>query len=382
MFDIATIVKTAGYLGVSAIVFAESGLLVGFFLPGDSLLFTAGILSAAGFLNIRILIPLVFLSAILGDNVGYFFGRKFGVKLFQKEDSFFFKKSNTEKAARFFEKHGNRSIVLARFVPVIRTFVPVIAGVAHMNYRKFYLSNIVGGLLWACGLPLLGYWLGAVIPDIDRYLLPIVGVIIFISILPVIKMWFSGLAKNNVGKKEVIRILKKGGIGVLPTDTIYGLVGCALASETVEHLYQVRKRSPEKPFIILIGEVKDLELFGIREDCEEVKTARMSWPGKVSIILPCDNPNFEYLHRGTKMLAFRLPDDQKLSEILKETGPLVAPSVNHEGKPFASTIEEAKNYFGNEIDFYEDGGVIDSEPSAILKIIGSEITIIRGGADK
>ncbi len=382
MFDIVALIKTVGYLGISAIVFAESGLLVGFFFPGDSLLFTAGVLSAAGFLNIWILIPFVFLAAVLGDNVGYFFGRKFGIKLFQKEESFFFKKSNVEKASRFFEKHGNRSIILARFVPVIRTFIPMIAGVAGMEYRKFYLSNIIGGLLWACGLPLLGYLLGEVVPDIDRYLLPIVGVIIFISILPVIKMWFVGLAKKNVGTKEIIRILKEGGIGVIPTDTIYGLVGCALIPETVERLYQVRKRSPEKPFIILIREVKDLQIFGIREDGEEVKIAKKSWPGKVSIILPCNDPKFEYLHRGTKTLAFRLPDNKTLSEILKETGPLIAPSANHEGKPFAPTIEEAKKYFGNDVDFYEDGGRMESQPSVILKIVGSEITIIRGTSEK
>ena len=379
MFDIVSIIKTAGYFGVAAIVFAESGLLIGFFFPGDSLLFTAGVLASAGFLNIWILVPLVFLSAVLGDNVGYFFGRKAGEKLFQKEDSLFFKKSNVIRAERFFEKHGNRSVILARFVPVVRTFVPMIAGVGRMEYRKFYLSNIIGGLLWACGLPVLGYLLGETVPDIDRYLLPIIGAIIFLSVLPVIKMWFSGFAKNNVGKKEIIRILKEGGVGVLPTDTIYGLVGCALSEPTVARVYQVRKRKPEKPLIILIGAIKDLRLFGISEESEEVKIAQKSWPGKVSIILPCDDSRFEYLHRGTKTLAFRFPDKQELLDILEKTGPLVAPSANREGEPPAVTIQEAKDYFGNEIDFYEDGGVIKSEPSAIFKITGRETTIIREG---
>jgi len=191
MFDIIPLIKTAGYLGICLIVFAESGLLIGFFFPGDSLLFTAGFLASAGFLNIWILIPLVFLSAVLGDNVGYIFGKKAGEKLFQKEESFFFKKSNVEKARVFFEKNGNRSIILARFVPVVRTFVPMIAGIGRMEYRKFYLSNLIGGFLWACGLPLLGYLLGETITDVDRYLLPIIGAIVIISILPVIKMWFS-----------------------------------------------------------------------------------------------------------------------------------------------------------------------------------------------
>ncbi len=382
MFDIISIIKTAGYFGVSAIVFAESGLLIGFFLPGDSLLFTAGVLAAAGFLNIWILVPLVFVSAVLGDNVGYFLGKKAGEKLFQKEDSFFFKRSNVEKAARFFEKHGRRSVVLARFVPVVRTFVPMIAGVGHMEYRKFYLSNIAGGFLWACGLPILGYFLGKTIPDIDKYLLPIVGVIILISVFPVFKMWLSGLAKKNVGKEGIIKILKEGGIGVLPTDTIYGLVGRALSEKTVARMYEARKRNPEKPFIILIGGIADLGLFGISENSEEVKLAEKSWPGKVSIILPCDNPKFEYLHRGTKTLAFRLPDYPELLEILKETGPLVAPSANHEGKVPALTIQEAENYFKNDIDFYEDGGTMESEPSTLLKITGGEIIIIRNGAGK
>jgi membrane-associated protein len=191
MFDIIAIIKTAGYFGVTAIIFAESGLLVGFFFPGDSLLFTAGVLAGAGFLNVWILVPLVFLAAVLGDNVGYYIGKKVGEKLFQKEESFFFRRSNVDKAKAFFEKHGQRSIVLARFVPVVRTFVPTVAGVGQMHYGQFFRANLLGGALWACGLPILGYFLGAVIPDIDRYLLPIIGVIVILSVLPVLKMWFN-----------------------------------------------------------------------------------------------------------------------------------------------------------------------------------------------
>jgi membrane-associated protein len=191
MFDIVALIKAAGYFGVAAIIFAESGLLFGFFLPGDSLLFTAGVLSSAGFLDIRILVPLVFLSAILGDNVGYYLGRRAGEKLFDREESFFFKRSNVQKAKSFFEKYGQSSIVLARFVPIVRTFVPMVAGVGQMNYRQFFRANLLGGALWACGLPILGYFLGETVPDIDRYLLPIVGAIIFISVLPMVKMWFS-----------------------------------------------------------------------------------------------------------------------------------------------------------------------------------------------
>lgn len=187
MFDIVALVTAAGYLGIFAIVFAESGLLIGFFFPGDSLLFTAGILSAAGVLNVWLLAPLVFAAAVLGDNVGYAIGKKAGEKLFQKEDSFFFRRSHVEKTKDFFARYGVKAIVLARFVPIVRTFVPTLAGVGEMRYKTFLAYNIIGGALWGFGLTLAGYFLGSIIPDIDRYLLPIVLVIIFVSVLPVLK---------------------------------------------------------------------------------------------------------------------------------------------------------------------------------------------------
>lgn len=177
--------------------------------------------------------------------------------------------------------------------------------------------------------------------------------------------------------KDSIQILKNGGVGVLATDTLYGVVGGALFPETVERIYHVRKRSLDKPFIVLIESVNDLEIFGLSPNSEEVKLALAYWHGKVSIILPCDNPKFEYLHRGTKMLAFRIPDKSELLKILKETGPLVAPSANTEGKLSATSINEAKNYFGDEVDFYNDSGCVNSEPSTILKILGNKISVIR-----
>ncbi len=187
MFDIVTLVKTAGYLGVCAIVFAESGLLIGFFFPGDSLLFTAGILSAAGLFNIWLLAPAVFLAAVLGDNTGYYIGKKAGEKLFQKKESFFFRKSYVEKTKKFFERYGMKAVILARFVPIARTFVPTLAGVGQMRYRTFFLYNIIGGALWGLGMPFAGYFLGNAVPHIDRYLLPIILGIIFVSVLPVVK---------------------------------------------------------------------------------------------------------------------------------------------------------------------------------------------------
>jgi membrane-associated protein len=193
MFDVVELIKTVGYLGIFGIVFAESGLMVGFFFPGDSLLFTAGVLASAQFLNIWILIPLVFSAAILGDNIGYWIGRKAGEKLFDRENSFFFRRSNAEKAKQFFAEHGSRAVILARFVPVVRTFVPVVAGIGKMDYKKFFLFDLIGGVVWGIGLPLAGFLLGTSVPDIDRYLLPIIAVIIFLSLIPVIKMWWPTL---------------------------------------------------------------------------------------------------------------------------------------------------------------------------------------------
>ena len=187
MFDLVSLIKTAGYLGLFGIVFAESGLFVGFFLPGDSLLFTAGILAAQGFLNIWILVFLVFLGAVLGDNFGYGFGRKVGPMIFKREDSIIFHKQNLERAKAFYEQYGKKTIILARFLPGVRTFAPILAGVGQMHYRTFVSYNVIGGLIWGMGMPFLGYFLGSTIPNIDRYLLPIIIFIIVISVVPTLR---------------------------------------------------------------------------------------------------------------------------------------------------------------------------------------------------
>jgi membrane-associated protein len=184
MFDLPSLVQAAGYFGLFGIIFAESGLLIGFFLPGDSLLFTAGFLATQGFLDIYILIPLLFIAAVLGDSVGYTFGYRLGPKIFKKEDSRFFHKDNLIKAQEFFKNYGGKAIIIARFIPVVRTFAPILAGVGKMPYPTFIVFNIIGALLWAVGVTALGYWLGSIIPDVDRYLLPIIIAIVVISILP------------------------------------------------------------------------------------------------------------------------------------------------------------------------------------------------------
>lgn len=183
-FDLINLIKTTGYLGLFAIIFAESGLFIGFFLPGDSLLFTAGFLASQGFLDIEPLIVITAAAAILGDNFGYTFGKKIGPRIFKKKDSLLFHKDNLEKARVFYEKHGPKTLVLARFMPVIRTFAPILAGVGNMKWTTFVFYNFFGGLLWTVGLNSLGYFLGNTIPNIDKYLLPIIALIIFLSILP------------------------------------------------------------------------------------------------------------------------------------------------------------------------------------------------------
>lgn len=185
-FDLPHLIQSLGYFGVWAIVFAESGLLVGFFLPGDSLLFTSGFLASQPVtaIDIRVMIFDCFVCAVLGDNVGYATGHRFGRRLFQKEDSWLFHKKYLVTAQKFYEKHGKKAIVLARFMPIVRTFAPIVAGIGSMHYRTFMSYNLIGGLIWTVGITLLGYYLGQVIPDVDKYLLPIVLLIIVISIAP------------------------------------------------------------------------------------------------------------------------------------------------------------------------------------------------------
>ncbi|MBI2310021.1 VTT domain-containing protein [Candidatus Collierbacteria bacterium] len=185
-YDLQSLITSIGYLGIFGMAFAESGLFFGFFLPGDSLLFTAGFLASQKIFNIWILLPLITLGAIGGDSIGFWTGRKFGSWLVKQKESFFFQKSHLEAAKRFYDRHGGKTLILARFMPAIRTFAPIVAGMADMHYGSFITYNVIGGLLWSFGLTLLGYFLGSVIPNADKYLLPIIGVIILASVLPAI----------------------------------------------------------------------------------------------------------------------------------------------------------------------------------------------------
>lgn len=180
--DLPAVIKTFGLLGVWAIVFVETGLFFGVLLPGNSMLFTAGVFASQGLFNIGVLTMGVFVCAVLGNNVGYATGDRFGRKLFTKEDSWFFHKKHLITAHNFYERHGKTTILMARFLPIIRTFGCIVAGMAEMNYRTFLIYNVLGGVVWGFGMPLLGYSLGNLIgEDIDRYLLPIILLIITTS---------------------------------------------------------------------------------------------------------------------------------------------------------------------------------------------------------
>ncbi len=210
MFDLRMIFEKFGiyaYAIIFFIIFAESGLFFGFFLPGDSLLFTAGFLASQHLLDIRVLAVLCFIAAVSGDSVGYAFGRKFGRRLFHRKDSILFSQHNLQSAEVFYEKHGKKTIVLARFIPVIRTFAPIVAGIGDMHYQTFIFYNIIGGLLWAVGITMLGFFLGQFIPadTMDKYLLLIIMIIVAISVLPAV--WH--ILKEENHRKEIMKMLKK-----------------------------------------------------------------------------------------------------------------------------------------------------------------------------
>lgn len=208
-FDLPQIIETIGYFGVFAIIFAESGLLIGFFLPGDSLLFTAGFLASQGFMDIHLLALGCFIAAVTGDSVGYYIGHKWGRRLFHKEDSLLFHKDHLMRAEKFYEKYGGKTIIIARFVPIVRTFAPVVAGIGKMKYTTFISYNLIGGLIWAVAIPYAGYFLGRSIPDIDKVLLPVIALIIIISVLPSAVEIFKHKDNRDKVREFVKKKLKK-----------------------------------------------------------------------------------------------------------------------------------------------------------------------------
>jgi membrane-associated protein len=221
--DLVDVIIGLGIFAILLVIFAESGLLIGFFLPGDSLLFTAGVLYHAGVLPGNVPIPfvlflfLLFIAAVLGDTVGYWFGRKAGPRIFNKPDSRLFKQSHIQKAQEFYERHGGKTIIIARFVPIVRTFAPIVAGTANMHYNRFLMFNVVGGFIWTFGITSLGYFAGAAFEaagvDIDQALLPIIAVIVLVSILPPVVHILKEKNQREAlwnGTKKQIRTLFSG----------------------------------------------------------------------------------------------------------------------------------------------------------------------------
>ncbi|MGI9140281.1 MAG: DedA family protein [Gemmatimonadaceae bacterium] len=197
--DLPSLIKWGGYVGLTIIIFTETGLLVGFFLPGDSLLVTAGLLASQGFLNVYIMGALLTVAAIVGDSVGYSIGRAAGPRLFRREDSFFFNKKHLYRAHDFYLRHGGKTIVIARFVPILRTFAPVVAGAANMPYRRFIFFNIAGGVFWIWSMLMVGYVLGRYIPGIENHIEIVIFIVIGLSLVPILIEYLKsrGRAKES-----------------------------------------------------------------------------------------------------------------------------------------------------------------------------------------
>jgi membrane-associated protein len=185
------IIAAVGVFGIILIIFAETGLFFGFFFPGDSLLFTAGFLASQHQLSFAWLLIGTFVAAVIGDSVGYAFGKKIGPAIFIKENSLFFDKKHIARARHFYEKYGKKTIILARFIPIVRTFAPIVAGIGNMTYRTFISFNIIGGFLWTWAMLGLGYGFGSIIPNPDRYVIPVVLIIIVVSALPALREIFK-----------------------------------------------------------------------------------------------------------------------------------------------------------------------------------------------
>ncbi len=200
VYNVPELIRLVGLYGLIFIIFAETGLMVGFFLPGDSLLVTAGLFAARGDLDVTTLLVTLSLAAIVGDATGYYIGKKAGHTLYSRPNSFFFRKEHLLRTRQFYERHGGKTIVLARFMPIARTFAPVVAGAADMTYRRFATYNIAGGILWIVSMTLTGYFLGRVIPDIETRIHIVVAVVIFLSLLPAIIGWLKSTLASRAAR--------------------------------------------------------------------------------------------------------------------------------------------------------------------------------------
>jgi membrane-associated protein len=203
VYNVPELVRLVGIIGLIVIVFAETGLLVGFFLPGDSLLVTAGLFAARGDLDMAVMVPSLMAAAIIGDSTGYYIGNRTGQALYSRPNSFFFRRHHLIRTHEFYERHGGKTIIIARFIPVVRTFAPVVAGAAEMTYRRFVVFNVVGGVLWINSMLFTGYFLGRLVPNIESRIHIVVAVVIFLSLLPALiaylRSWWQTRAAAKGG---------------------------------------------------------------------------------------------------------------------------------------------------------------------------------------
>lgn len=199
---LVNLIETVGLIGIFLIIFLETGVLIGVFLPGDSLLFTAGFLASRGVFNLFILAGGTFIASVLGNVVGFYFGKKVGRRLFTRGDSFWFHKDHLIRAEEFYEKHGGKTIVLARFLPIIRVFAPIVAGMGRMHYPTFLFYNIAGGALWTIGLTFGGFILGSQVKDVDRFLIPIVVLIVIFSFTPTVLPTLIRFLKKQLSEEK------------------------------------------------------------------------------------------------------------------------------------------------------------------------------------
>jgi membrane-associated protein len=198
--DVRALIAWGGYVGLTAIIFAECGLLIGFFLPGDSLLVTAGLLAATtGVFNVWLLGLLLTVASIIGNTVGYAIGKAAGPRLFSRENSLLFNKKHLYRAHEFYEKHGGKTVIIARFMPIVRTFVPVVAGMGQMGYRRYTIFNVVGGIGWIWSMLLIGYFLGRYIPGVDQHVEKVIIIVVFLSLLPGIIGWLKARSQRAEG---------------------------------------------------------------------------------------------------------------------------------------------------------------------------------------
>lgn len=201
-FDYRTFLEQVSYIGILVILFAETGLLLGFFLPGDSLLILAGVLAASGKLSLPLVILFGCLGALLGNSLGYWIGERLGPRIFTRPKSRWFNPENVARAQSYFDRYGALTLIIARFVPFVRTFAATLAGVGRMNYWRFQLYNVIGGVLWCITVPTAGYFLGSLIPDLDRYILLVIALVVIAAFVPLGLALLRRRRRGRAGKQE------------------------------------------------------------------------------------------------------------------------------------------------------------------------------------